>query len=160
PPPYLPTTTSSLMSRRKFARAALAPASPYAVARAKLNAAMRALYEDTAVPVREIARLAGITDRAVYTLASRYHWRLRSPAKGKHRRRPVPRERLRESARVAAKSPRARQDMRNLQHAVTKRRQVPTVAAELEQNAAKIFARRRTHAERTPNSEHWPPSAS
>jgi hypothetical protein len=40
-------------------------------ARPTLNACIRALYEDTLVPVREIARLAGITERNVYATVRR-----------------------------------------------------------------------------------------
>lgn len=38
---------------------------------------VRALYEDTAVPVAEIARLAGVTERTLYKYAARGVWRRR-----------------------------------------------------------------------------------
>jgi hypothetical protein len=44
---------------------------PRANARATLNACVRTLYEDTLVPVREIARLVGITERNVYATVRR-----------------------------------------------------------------------------------------
>ncbi len=49
----------------------MTPRSPHADARRALNDAIRTLYEDTLVPVREIARLAGITERNVYGLVRR-----------------------------------------------------------------------------------------
>jgi len=45
--------------------------SPYLRAREKFNACIRTRYEDTLVPVREIARLAGITERNVYATVRR-----------------------------------------------------------------------------------------
>ena len=48
----------------------------------------RALYEDSAVPVREIARLAGVTERTIYKYARKQHWKPRyaraefAPVKG------------------------------------------------------------------------------
>ena len=46
-------------------------ASPHALARRVLNDSIRTLYEDTLVPVREIARIAGVTERNVYALVRR-----------------------------------------------------------------------------------------
>jgi hypothetical protein len=40
-------------------------------------AQVRALYEDTAVPVREIARRAGVTERTLYKYARRNNWKSR-----------------------------------------------------------------------------------
>jgi hypothetical protein len=37
-------------------------------------AQVRALYEDTAVPVREIARRAGVTERTLYKYARKQNW--------------------------------------------------------------------------------------
>ena len=45
--------------------------SPRADARAQLNASIRTLYQDTRVPVREIARLTGVTERNIYALVRR-----------------------------------------------------------------------------------------
>lgn len=42
-----------------------------------LTARVRALYEDTAVPVREIARLIGVTERTVYGYARKHRWKPR-----------------------------------------------------------------------------------
>ena len=45
--------------------------SPHALARRAQNDSIRTLYEDTLVPVREIARLAGVTERNIYALVRR-----------------------------------------------------------------------------------------
>lgn len=42
-----------------------------------LTARVRALYEGSAVPVRDIARLAGITERTVYKYVARHGWKKR-----------------------------------------------------------------------------------
>jgi hypothetical protein len=42
-----------------------------------LMAQVRALYEDSDVPVREIARRAGVTERTLYNYVERYAWRRR-----------------------------------------------------------------------------------
>ena len=42
-----------------------------------LMARVQAMYEDTAVPVREIARLAGVTERTLYKYVQRGGWRRR-----------------------------------------------------------------------------------
>ena len=42
-----------------------------------LTMQVRALYEDTVVPVREIARLAGVTERTLYKYVQRGGWRRR-----------------------------------------------------------------------------------
>jgi hypothetical protein len=39
-----------------------------------LTARARALYEDSAVPVREIARLCGVTERSIYKYAAKGGW--------------------------------------------------------------------------------------
>ena len=39
-----------------------------------LTARVRALYEDSVVPVREIARLAGVTERTIYKYAHKEGW--------------------------------------------------------------------------------------
>ncbi len=39
-----------------------------------LTEKVRALYEDSAVPVREIARLAGVTERTIYKYAAKGRW--------------------------------------------------------------------------------------
>ncbi len=44
---------------------------PHAEARRAQNDAIRTLYEDTLVPVREIARIAGVTERNIYALVRR-----------------------------------------------------------------------------------------
>ena len=43
----------------------------------KLTKRVRALYEDSAVPVREIARLAGVTERTLYKYVERHGWKKR-----------------------------------------------------------------------------------
>jgi len=43
----------------------------HANARRAQNDAIRTLYEDTLVPVREIARIAGVTERNIYALVRR-----------------------------------------------------------------------------------------
>ena len=46
---------------------------------------MRALYEDSAVPVREIAAIAGATERTIYKYVAKLGWKRRhhfAPAKG------------------------------------------------------------------------------
>ena len=51
-----------------------------------LTEKVRALYEDSAVPVREIAAIAGVTERTIYKYARkqqwkpRYRWRARGQA--------------------------------------------------------------------------------
>src|SRR5690242_3608388 len=42
-----------------------------------LMARVRGLYEDSAVPVREIARLAGVTERTIYKYAQKHAWQPR-----------------------------------------------------------------------------------
>jgi hypothetical protein len=42
-----------------------------------LTARVRALYENSAVPVREIARLAGVTERTLYKYAQKGGWKAR-----------------------------------------------------------------------------------
>ncbi|MFA6267765.1 MAG: hypothetical protein WC670_18865 [Pseudolabrys sp.] len=48
-------------------------------------ARVRGLYEDTAVPVAEIARRAGVTERTIYKYAAKGNWQtryVRAPVKG------------------------------------------------------------------------------
>jgi len=54
-----------------LAQATAAPAEPSVTERA------RALYENSVVPVREIARLCGVTERTLYKYAEKGHWRRR-----------------------------------------------------------------------------------
>jgi hypothetical protein len=42
-----------------------------------LTARARALYEDSAVPVREIASVAGVTERTIYKYAAKHAWKPR-----------------------------------------------------------------------------------
>jgi hypothetical protein len=42
-----------------------------------LTARARALYEDSAVPVREIAAVAGVTERTIYKYAAKHGWKSR-----------------------------------------------------------------------------------
>jgi hypothetical protein len=44
---------------------------------AELTAKARALYEGSAVPVAEIARLCGVTDRTIYKYAAKQNWKPR-----------------------------------------------------------------------------------
>ena len=48
--------------------------------RAAFNAAVAALYQRSTLPVSEIARAAGVTERAIYDLARRQGWQPRRPA--------------------------------------------------------------------------------
>jgi hypothetical protein len=43
----------------------------------KLTERARKLYEESAVPVREIARLAGVTERTIYKYVARHGWKKR-----------------------------------------------------------------------------------
>jgi AcrR family transcriptional regulator len=43
----------------------------------ELTERVRALYEGSAVPVREIARLAGVTERTIYKYAAKHAWKPR-----------------------------------------------------------------------------------
>ena len=43
----------------------------------ELTARVRALYEGSAVPVREIAALAGVTERTIYKYAAKWNWKPR-----------------------------------------------------------------------------------
>jgi hypothetical protein len=50
-----------------------------------LTARVRALYEDSAVPVREIAAIAGVTERTIYKYVAKQGWKRRyrcAPEKG------------------------------------------------------------------------------
>ena len=42
-----------------------------------LTERVRALYEDSAVPVRDIAALAGVTERTIYKYAAKHNWKPR-----------------------------------------------------------------------------------
>ena len=53
------------------------PPTPDGFGAAGLTARVRALYENSAVPVREIARLAGITERTLYKYARKGGWKAR-----------------------------------------------------------------------------------
>ncbi|MBI2716104.1 MAG: hypothetical protein HYX37_16855 [Rhizobiales bacterium] len=60
-------------------------ASPSPEETTDLTERARALYEDSAVPVREIARLAGVTERTIYKYAAKHAWKPRyrwSPERG------------------------------------------------------------------------------
>ena len=46
-------------------------------AQKNLMAQVRALYEETPVPVREIARLAGVSERTIYKYAAKRNWKPR-----------------------------------------------------------------------------------
>jgi hypothetical protein len=48
-----------------------------AIHETNLTARVRALYEDSAVPVREIARLVGVTERTIYKYVEKHHWKRR-----------------------------------------------------------------------------------
>lgn len=50
-----------------------------------LTARVRALYEDGIVPVREIARLCGVTERTLYKYAARGRWRKRYARRALHK---------------------------------------------------------------------------
>ena len=89
--------------------------SPRALTRSALNAAIRTLYEDTRVPVREIGRLAGVSERNIYALVRRLGCRTRG-------RRPVPAEqRIDEKAAAACR--RAARAHRKLAAAALSQRQ-------------------------------------
>jgi Helix-turn-helix domain of resolvase len=70
-------------STRAVARATYREHTPAAArpAKAKRNrpliARVRALYEDTVVPVHEIARTVGVTERTIYKYAARHGWKQR-----------------------------------------------------------------------------------
>ena len=73
------------------------PPSPNGFGGQGLTARVRALYERSAVPVAEIARLCGVSERTIYKYAARHHWQPRyawasdgSRPRGR-RRRPAPR---------------------------------------------------------------------
>jgi hypothetical protein len=57
--------------------AAVVPDRPAQAEFTSLTARVRALYENSVVPVREIARLAGVTERTLYKYAERGEWRQR-----------------------------------------------------------------------------------
>jgi hypothetical protein len=42
-----------------------------------LTAQVRALYEDSAVPVREIANVTGVSERTIYKYAAKQRWKRR-----------------------------------------------------------------------------------
>lgn len=47
-----------------------------------LTTRVRALYETSAVPVREIARLAGVSERTIYKYVARQNWQRRHAGRG------------------------------------------------------------------------------
>jgi hypothetical protein len=53
------------------------PPSPGGFGGQGLTARVRALYEDSAVPVREIAGVAGVTERTIYKYAAKQRWKKR-----------------------------------------------------------------------------------
>ena len=64
------------------------PPSPGGFGGQGLTERARALYEDSAVPVREIARLTGVTERTIYKYAAKHAWKPRyrwSPDRGRYR---------------------------------------------------------------------------
>jgi hypothetical protein len=61
-------------ARERFAELAAQEASPPQAAEPDLLARVCALYETSAVPVREIARLAGVTERTIYKYAQKHGW--------------------------------------------------------------------------------------
>jgi hypothetical protein len=62
--------------RQKAALQALASA-PQAGEETNLTTQARALYENSSVPVREIARLCGVTERTIYKYAQKHGWKNR-----------------------------------------------------------------------------------
>ena len=72
------------VARAQDLGAAEASASADTSADTPLTTRVRTLYEDTIVPVAEIARLAGVTERTIYKYAQRRGWRprVRRLAKG------------------------------------------------------------------------------
>jgi hypothetical protein len=68
------------MTKRTSMRAAarkIYMAAPVARKQTRLTARVRALYEASAVPVREIAALAGVTERTIYKYAAKQRWKRR-----------------------------------------------------------------------------------
>ena len=55
-----------------------------------LTERVRALYEDSAVPVREIAAVAGVTERTIYKYAAKHRWKMRYRWAPHHRWRAAP----------------------------------------------------------------------
>jgi|SRR5581483_9311461 len=74
PTPLIPVQTG--IQSDASAAMSEAPGSPPARGRAEegLTARVRRLYEQTAVPVAEIARLAGVTERTLYKYARKGGW--------------------------------------------------------------------------------------
>src|SRR5207302_5009590 len=71
-----------LASAPAFAEASAGkPAAPNAAADASADTALtervRALYEGSVVPVREVARLAGVSERTIYKYVRKGGWRRR-----------------------------------------------------------------------------------
>lgn len=89
-----PTKMRSLNNQRSRnnkgggAQLVLAAAPPYAPPQKILTALTqktRALYEDSVVPVRDIARLAGVTERTLYKYVQRGGWRRRYARRPLHK---------------------------------------------------------------------------
>ena len=99
-------------------------------ARAHLNASIRMLYQDTRVPVREITRLAGVSERNIYALVRRLGCRSRG-------RKAVPAVK-RINARASAACRRAAKRQRKLAAAAR---------TELKRHAAERQAQRKHDAE-------------
>jgi hypothetical protein len=103
-------------------------------ARATLNASIRTLYEDTLVPVREIARLAGVSARNIYALVRR------------HGCRPRGRSAARAGKRLAAAT--TRRAAAACRRAAHRQRKLAAVArAELKRHATELRAQRKREAD-------------
>ena len=123
--------------------------SPYLRAREKFNACIRTLYEDTLVPVREIARLAGITERNVYATVRRLGCRPRMRLAPGGGRRLVPLADTRPAKRGGAGLDAAgvRRAARAFRRAVEHQRELANAAlVEQQSRAAARNARRKNEA--------------
>jgi hypothetical protein len=70
-----PRTSVRADARERFHELALSEANPpLAPEPPDLMARVRRLYEESAVPVREIARLARVTERTIYKYAQKHAW--------------------------------------------------------------------------------------
>jgi hypothetical protein len=107
---------------------------PRVDARATLNACIRTLYEDTLVPVREIARLAGVSARNIYALVRRLGCRPRG------------RNTVRAGKRLAAAT--TRRAAAACRRAAERQRKLAAVArAELKRHATQRRAQRQREAD-------------
>ncbi len=123
---------------------------PHARAREQLNAAIRTLYEDTLVPVREIARLVGVTERNLYLTVRRLGCRPRMRLAPGGGRRLVPLSDAPPAMRGGAGLDAAgvRRAARAIERAVAQQRMLTaTVLAERERCAAARIARRQGEAD-------------